>query len=381
MGDRATTIDTQTYHVAATATKPARFYRPELDILRFFAFFAVYVTHSLSHNPADWMRYHFPRIAAELMAAIARSGRFGVTLFFLLSAYLITSLLLREKSATSDVSLGSFYIRRILRIWPLYFFVLALAVAWPWTGRLPLSYLAWFLLLAGNWGLIILGSPYSWASILWSISIEEQFYLSWPLVAKRFSRQALLGSSVGLIVLANLARIYLAMRSPQLDLVWVNTFAQLDSFGAGIFCAILLNESVPRFSPAMRSLFGAIGVVLLIGCGHFESQHRAFVIFGYPAGIAGCLLLFLAVYGLALNFRPLVYLGKISYGLYAYHMLALTLMGQALGGRSGTPLRFLAFWCGGLIITLSLASLSYRWLESPFLRLKEHFAVIRSRPV
>lgn len=380
MGD-TTTTDIQTYHGTAAASRPSSFYHPELDILRFFAFFAVYITHSLSHNPADWARYHFPRIAAELMAAIARSGRFGVTLFFLLSAYLITSLLLREKSATGNVRLGSFYIRRILRIWPLYFFVLGVATAWPWTGRLPLSYLAWFLLLAGNWVRIILGPPYSWASILWSISIEEQFYLSWPLAAKRFTRRALLSSSVGLIALANLTRIYLATSSPQLDLVWFNTFAQLDSFGTGILCAILLNEFVPRFSLAMRSFFGGTGLVLLVGCGHFASENRAFVIFGYPAGTAGCLLLFLAVYGLAISFRPLVYLGKISYGLYAYHMLALTLMGQALGGRSGTPLRFLTYWCGGLIITLSFASLSYRWLESPFLRLKEHFAVIRSRPV
>src|SRR5580698_3877878 len=116
MGNTIATIDTKILEVTTTAAKPKGFYRPELDILRFFAFFAVYLTHSLPHLRADYVRLHLSNLAAELMAAIAAGGRFGVTLFFLLSAYLITSLLLREKSATGDVDLRSFYIRRILRI-------------------------------------------------------------------------------------------------------------------------------------------------------------------------------------------------------------------------------------------------------------------------
>ena len=234
-----------------TTVRPAdktSFYRPELDALRFFAFFAVYLTHSLSHDPGDYTRYHLPHMAGELMAAIASSGRFGVQLFFLLSGYLITSLLLREKWTKGDVNLRAFYIRRILRIWPLYFFILLVAVLWPWTGRLPLPYFLAYLLLAGNWITVMLGPPASWASILWSVSIEEQFYLSWPLVIKFFSRKRCLHVAFGLIVVAIVARLYLAVGSLRPYTVFPNTFAQLDSIGAGILCAIVLKGSVPLFS-------------------------------------------------------------------------------------------------------------------------------------
>ena len=365
----------------ASVTK-ASFYRPELDALRFFAFFAVYLTHSLSHEPGDYARYHLPRKAGALMAAIATSGRFGVQLFFLLSGYLITSLLLRERWISGHVSLRSFYTRRILRIWPLYFFALLAAVLWPWTGRLPLPYFVGYLLLAGNWMTAFLGPPASWASVLWPVPILQQFYILWPPAIKFFSRAGRLYVAIALVVLANITRYYLAMGALGPYTVFPNTFAELDSIGAGILCAIALKGAVPRFSTGRRLLLAYIGLTLLLGCGYFgRVETPTFVVAGYPCAVAGCLALFLAVCGMSFTFRPLIYLGKISYGLYVYHMLALRLIGLALGGKAGTPARFLFYWFGGLILTIVLASASYRWLESPFLRLKERFAAVKSRPV
>lgn len=357
------------------------FYRPELDVLRFFAFFAVYLTHSLSHNPDDWIRYHVPSKVAALLAAIASSGRFGVQLFFLLSAYLITSLLIREEGISGTVNLRAFYIRRMLRIWPLYFFLLLLAVAWPWTGRLPTRYFVAYLLLAGNWMTAILGPPASWASILWSVSIEEQFYLSWPAVVKFFGRNERILVAAGLVLIANLVRLYLSFGHLQAYSVFPNTFAQLDTIGFGILCAILLRNNVPSFAVGTRLVLGSVGLTLLVVCGPFADGNRSFVIFGYPAVTLGCVAVFLAVCGASLSWRPLVYLGKISYGLYAYHVLALTLIGAAFAGKAGTSFRFAAYWWGGLLLTIAFASVSYRWLETPFLRLKEKFAAVKSRPV
>jgi peptidoglycan/LPS O-acetylase OafA/YrhL len=237
--------------VATIPQVKKRFYRSELDVLRFFAFLMVYLTHSLPHDVADWQRYHLPPFAADLMGAIAGSGRFGVTLFFLLSAFLITSLLLQERSTTGNVNLRSFYVRRSLRIWPLYFFAVGLAVLWPWSGRLPLAYLAGFLLLAGNWIQIVLGSPHSWAQILWSVSIEEQFYLSWPIAAKVFSRRILTVIAIGLILFANLTRLYLVTHQASEQAIWPNTFVQLDAFGMGILCALSMG-AVP--SPTFAKL-------------------------------------------------------------------------------------------------------------------------------
>jgi peptidoglycan/LPS O-acetylase OafA/YrhL len=354
-----------------------------LDALRFLAFFAVYLTHSLSHEPADYARYHLPQLAGELMSAIATSGRFGGQLFFLLSGYLITSLLLRERWVTGHVSLRAFYIRRILRIWPLYFFVLLVAVLWPWTGaRLPLPYFVGYLLLAGNWMAAFLGPPASWASVLWPLPILQQFYLLWPPVIKFLSRAGRLYVAIGLVALANIVRFYLAVGALRPYTVFPNTFAELDSIGAGILCAMALKGSVPRLSTGKRLLLAYVGLTLLLGCGYFgRVETPTFVVVGYPCAVAGCLALFLAVCGMSFTFRPLIYLGKISYGLYVYHVLALLLVGLALGGKAGTPARSLVHWFGGLLLTIVLASASYCWLESPFLRLKEKFATLKSRPV
>ena len=114
------------------------------------------------------------------VAGIGATGAFGVSLFFVLSSYLITELLLREKDLIGGLDVKSFYIRRILRIWPLYFAFLALAVALRWifpgqhvTWRAGL----WFSLLAGNWYIVFHGFPSSVIFPLWSVSIEEQFYI------------------------------------------------------------------------------------------------------------------------------------------------------------------------------------------------------------
>jgi peptidoglycan/LPS O-acetylase OafA/YrhL len=353
-----------------------------LDALRFLAFLAVYLTHSLSHEPADYTRYHLPHTAGALMAAIATSGRFGVTLSFVLSGYLITSLLLRERWVTGHIRLRSFYIRRTLRIGPLYLFALLAAVLWQWTGRLPLPYFVGYLLFAGNWVTVFLGPPASWASILWPVPILLQFYFFWPPVIKFFSRAGRLHVAISLVLLANITRYYLSVGALHPYTVFPNTFAELDSIGVGILCAIALKGSVPLLSTGKRLLLSYVGLTLLLGCGYLgRVETPTFVMFGYPCATAGCLALFLAVCGMSFTFRPLIYLGKISYGLYVYHVLALLLVGLALGGKAGTPARFLVYWFGGLVLTIVLAAASHRWLESPFLRLEQTFATVGSRPV
>ncbi len=106
---------------AGTRAKHAeRFYLPELDVLRFFAFFAVFVCHVAPSGPYFYESH-------GVLGRLGVSGAFGVDLFFTLSGYLITSLLLREREQSGDINLKAFYARRTLRIWPLYYFSLALA--------------------------------------------------------------------------------------------------------------------------------------------------------------------------------------------------------------------------------------------------------------
>jgi peptidoglycan/LPS O-acetylase OafA/YrhL len=185
-----TTTPAEIAAVESARTTTARFYHPELDALRFFAFLMVFLHHAFPHQPEFWTKLGVPSVLATALAGIGATGAFGVSLFFVLSAYLITELLLREKEQVGSLDVKSFYVRRILRIWPLYFFFLALAVALQWV--VPGQHMGWraglaFSALAGNWYIVFIGFPSSVIFPLWSVSIEEQFYLTWPLVVRRAS--------------------------------------------------------------------------------------------------------------------------------------------------------------------------------------------------
>src|SRR6266540_138960 len=120
--------------VSVNISRPltGRFYHPELDVLRFFAFFLAFLHHSLPHHPEFYSGMGISPAVAAALAAVGATGAFGVNLFFLLSSYLITELLIRERHRFGHIDLRAFYIRRVLRIWPLYFFFLAFAWALQW---------------------------------------------------------------------------------------------------------------------------------------------------------------------------------------------------------------------------------------------------------
>src|SRR5580704_10177801 len=108
---------------AEITSKTKSFYRPELDALRFFAFLAVFLFHF--NRPVDlYVQHGIPRVVALTATSLIQGGVFGVDLFFVLSAYLITELLIREKEVCGSLDVKGFYLRRILRIWPLYFFAI-----------------------------------------------------------------------------------------------------------------------------------------------------------------------------------------------------------------------------------------------------------------
>jgi len=161
--------------------KPS-FYRPELDVLRFFAFFSVFVAH-LEQAPILLSASAIKLKLLHAYTLIRESGAFGMCIFFLLSAYLITELLIRERTSTGSIHLAAFYTRRILRIWPLYF---GAVFAGYFVGlllpqfHLSRAWVAAFVFLAGNWYTGIVNYAPSTVGALWSISLEEQFYLLCP---------------------------------------------------------------------------------------------------------------------------------------------------------------------------------------------------------
>lgn len=366
----------------------SRFYCPELDTLRFAAFFLVFCHHAFIAAVID--KVATLSKSAQVLSWVALGGGFGVDLFFILSAYLISELLLREKSLTGGVDVRGFYIRRILRIWPLYFAFVVFCFILPrfTPSSFPLKALLCFVFLAGNWYCVLYGAIPSPVAPLWSVSIEEQFYLLWPLIVRIARRAQVIGIALCLIFVAFAARwVLLAHSAPRRE-IWFNTFTRLDDIALGVLVAVLLNGRIPRIHVSVRAVLFLAGIALLgLSTGWFRVLRDALPVadglLGYGCGtVAGVFLLFsfLGAPQDGLKFltaRPLVYLGRISYGLYVLHQLvleAVKVILYRLLGHCPMGLRFFL----SIPPTILLAAISYRWLESPFLRLKRRFEHISS---
>src|SRR4029077_18657363 len=228
--------------------KSSAFYHPELDVLRFWAFLMVFACHASS-------RLDFPtRIPAALQRLVFRAGACGVDLFFCLSAYLITEILLRERRIKGSLDVRSFYVRRILRIWPLYFVFLAFTIVVA-PIFMKIESLSWpqaimFLSLVGNWA-YLLGPVHSSVGILWSVSIEEQFYLTWPLLIKRHALN-LRQICIVLLLTATLYRAFLVSRHSTYDSFWMGTFSRIDAICLGALIALWLDGRTPNLSRFSR---------------------------------------------------------------------------------------------------------------------------------
>ena len=366
------------------AAPPERFYLPSLDGLRFFAFLAVFRAHAAPRP----MRASFPWLGpfAPVVDSVFRAGLYGVDLFFVLSAFLITGLLMREAEAQGRIGIGAFYVRRALRIWPLYYAAIAFfvfVVPRIIVDDFPLPHVVGFSLLVGNWANLIYGTPKSVASPLWSISVEEQFYLAWPLLIAAFGVRRIPHIAVGALALTFAARAIIMLDGGRHDL-WHNTFTRLDSIALGALIAVLTRRGVPSLSGRARvSLVGA-GVLVWIVAAHLffrtmpqlsfplvslASAAMLVAAFDPPTGRASWLA------------QPwLVYLGRISYGLYVFHQFGIQLVVQrapSLPNRTATMIVQLALAFG---ITVGLAALSYHFLERPFLKLKARVTMVPSRP-
>jgi peptidoglycan/LPS O-acetylase OafA/YrhL len=367
----------------------SKFYRPELDALRFLAFLMVFMHHSMVGPKGSGL-------TDRILAAIRDTGAFGVCLFFLLSSYLISELLLREQQKTGSIHIKSFYVRRILRIWPLYFFILILgyvAGLMGFTSPISLGRLAAFFLLAGNWYTGIFGYTGNFIMPLWSIAIEEQFYLLWPTIARVGRKTGILIAGIFFWALSFVALYILCKRHASLnEAIWTNTFVQFQFFALGGLLALALHGRVPRFSNILRipifiagfSCYFIADFVFHIKSYYDSTPAAGEVIPGYFLAGVGTLLVFLGILGAKLPrfMNPFVYLGKISYGLYSYHILAMLIVHKLLvsyidrlhhGSVLVMPTSF--------VLTILMAIPSYKYLETPFLRLKEKFTFVHSRGV
>lgn len=374
-------------------------YFPGLHGLRFFAALAVVVAH------VELLKsYHgYSNLADNL--AVYELGRIAVTFFFVLSGFLITYLLLEEKRETGTVAIRKFYVRRIFRIWPLYYLVVFLAfmviphvkgLAIPSTavagGDHQASILTLFLLLLPQVALSLY-PPFPYAEPLWSIGVEEQFYLFWPLLMARFRNVLPLAIAIavgGMAVKAGALAYASTSRDPSrlpfwnhfIDYFYFNRFECMAIGAVGAWLVFERKEGVLRFlfsKPVqiLTYLFTAMAV--------FTTRGKPILQYGLHSVLFCIVILNVAVNeGSLLKLRAPVFtlLGNISYAMYLLHEIAIGAVMHGIGVASGTRFDGLApnaaLYAGGIIVTIGVSMLVYRFYETPFLRWKDRFAVVKS---
>ncbi|WP_213805074.1 acyltransferase [Granulicella sp. dw_53] len=381
-------LSTEIVSEVASSRAPVarRFYQPELDGLRFYAFLGVFLCHTLPFEASFYHGLHLP--LPWFWGATVKAGAAGVDLFFALSAFLITSLLLKEKQETGEISLKYFYLRRILRIWPLYFLVIALGIGLSHTvakQNLPWYYVAGYLLFVGNWVHAVFGRPESIAFPLWTVSIEEQFYLIWPLMVKVLERRGIIISAIVMFILATVCRAVFVVAGISGGFIYYGSTARCDSIALGILIA-LFADRLPKLGTLARLLLVSGGLLgWILASAWLTDQPGPISMREVPGRLIISLAAGAMLYG-CLHSRSklltgswVVSLGKVSYGLYLLHLTGLLLAKGLFHPVSGTAI--LATKAVGFVLTIILAFASYRWVESPFLRLKDRFARVLSRPV
>lgn len=363
---------------AEASAAPASYQRPEwlpafipaFDGLRGIAILAVILYHCQS------------LLQGTFLEKFVVWGWSGVNLFFVLSGFLITGIIL-DSGRTSGFY-KNFYARRSLRIWPVYlmllflhyFFFPFLFSGYSWmlhdVSGAPWLYLLLF--VQNLWPIALPGS----IGPTWSLAIEEQFYLFWTPVARRLPPRWLLLAGVAMLATSPLVRLYYYGDR----LTPTNTLTHLDGLAVGSLLAIALRvfaltPAAWRWISRGALAVGASGVALMLNHG------SAFTDSLLAIGFGGMLLAALlgqgagrpTLYCRALSFRPLAFVGKISYGLYVTHILVFSI----LGGYVDKPLVHYGV-AGNLAIVairtaaaIGFASLMWFYFEKPILGLKRYF--------
>ena len=351
-----------------------KWHLPQLDVIRWWAFLAVYVTHAF---PGYKSMPGYPEALQVVVSRLSQSFAFGVDLFFALSSFLLTTLLVRERNLTGTVNIRAFYWRRSLRILPPYYGILLFCFLFQ--NILAVDHISWelvisFAFMVGNWTMYSAGwTPF--ISHLWSVCLEEQFYLFCAPTIKWLGSKRLPLVATAMLVLSPLVRYVIGLGPKDVSLIWLNSFARLDSLAVGVLVATTFAETtIKRRKTAISLSILALFIAGLIWPS--KEVGTANRILGYLVPAICCGVIIKAAVSIPITslsrgrvFSKLEYLGKISYGLYLFHVLGLLLGKHFLPGR--TPGRVLIHAALGLGITIALANLSYpaeRW----FLRQKEN---------
>jgi peptidoglycan/LPS O-acetylase OafA/YrhL len=348
---------------------------PGLDVLRGLAILGVLLDHGFAADQAPYL-LHPTRLLLAFEYS-ARLGHMGVHLFFILSGFLITGILLDTRH-DSDY-FRNFYTRRLLRIAPAYLLMLVVLVA---THSITARYLAVCLLCLCNMP-SLLGASSEYPP-LWSLSVEEQFYLVWPLAIRKLSLRSITILCATIVLLTPALRFTLLYGPTFAHDIRFKTWAVADFFAAGALLAIAAR--LPHLRPALHKLVAPLlltGIILLTLQHIFPKPsnptliniNHATYLEPWLLAFSG-LLLFAFLHpalAAAAAFRPLIFLAKISYGLYLCHAFLFNLINRhwplhdsAHGLFPQLVLRFVV----EASVSIAIAAISRYTFEEFFLRHK-----------
>jgi peptidoglycan/LPS O-acetylase OafA/YrhL len=368
-----------------------REYMPQLDSLRFFAVLAVLIAHEGQPQKFPWILGALPW------------GALGVRLFFVLSGFLITGILLGCRDLAEATSqnplffIRQFYFRRFLRIFPIYYLVLVAIFA---VNLHPAREIwVWLLTYTSN---IYIALHRQWIGSIghfWTLAVEEQFYIFWPWMVLFAPRKWLVPMISFAMVLAPVYRFYAVTHDPTDFAVGeftrdAFTFACLDSLAIGALLA-LISQCISRREMIQKLLnrlilpIGIISYLVLFLMHYYKVNSTAFFIFGDLSGtlifcwlVSAASLGFSGIVGKLLECDFIIYFGKITYGIYIYHNLVPVLFSfifRSFGAEYYKPglLNFIL----SSTVALLIASLSWHLVERPINSLKRYFKYAPSRTV
>jgi peptidoglycan/LPS O-acetylase OafA/YrhL len=358
---------------------------PNLNGVRFIAAFMVLVHHveQAKHALGFENIYNW--------AVVQHIGRLGVGLFFVLSGFLITYLLLQEKNNHGNIAAGSFYLRRAFRIWPVYFIVILSSyfifphiplLEYPGAVENVTTYywerLGFLLLILPNFAFILYDLPY-WCAQAWSIGVEEQFYYLWPWLLKYPKRRWLtilfFLAITALILWLGLYFLQVPSEVKQEKVIaFLGQFRlQVMAFG-GLMAWLVFKEKHTvldiLFRKDVQYSVYAFTIVFFLSGLHFTGFMEIYaVLFGFfilnvacnPKSVVN------------LEYKWISYLGKISYGLYLYHVIAIVLtinILKHLQTDSSVIYNFLLYTVA-IAVTILICTVSFEFIEKPLLRYKD----------
>lgn len=363
-----------------------RIFFPNLDGFRFLSFLIVFLLHGFAEVVNNYEVHGV--VLTTLKIAVFQSGQLGVSFFFVLSGFLITYLILAERIKIGKFDMKAFYIRRSLRIFPLYFaYTIFVFGILPFFVQLNLPNPFYYLFFLSNFDVINTnGGELGVFNITWSISVEEQFYLAWAILFYILTRRHYIYLFLMIIVTSALFRWTNNNNSLVANFHTFSVMSELAIGGLMAYLAIYRNkfkeffEKMPRWT--IVSAYSLIIPMLM-----FSRFFYLYTTFGRI--LLGLGIAFIiteqnysnnSFYKMK-NFKIISSLGKYTYGLYLLHPLVIlfvSMFALKIGLDNKSLFEGSLLGVFSLLMSILVCYLSYQFFESPFLKLKARFAYLKT---